>query len=163
MAKPGKFARPGGMRVFVEPSDIIRTSKTLRRSRDVVLNVAQAAFVRVTKQIKDESQEIVPYKTGKLQRSAYKFVNRRAWKVDAEVGYDREGLVEYAYKRHQVKARKYTTDHNPRADYLYLLRAFDKYADDMADIIAATARKRFTVSAGTFSRQDWFEPDLGEE
>ena len=162
MAKPGKFARPGGMRVFVEPSDIIRGSKTLRRSRDVVLNVAQAAFVRVTKQIKAESQSIVPKKTGTLQRSAYRFVNRRAWKVEAEVGYDREGQIEYAYKRHQVKAAPggYTT---PGTDYLYLLRAFNKYADRMADIIAATARKRFTVSAGTFSRQDWFEPDLGEE
>jgi len=160
MAKPGKFLRPGGMTAHVEPSDIIRGSKTLRRSRDVVLNVAQAAFVRVTKQIKAESQSIVPKKTGKLQRSAYKFVNRRAWKVEAEVGYDREGQVEYAFKRHQEQAANYTT---PGTDYLYLLRAFDKYADKMAKIIAATARKRFTVSAGTFSRQDWFEPDLGEE
>ena len=160
MARPGHKLRTGGMNVHVDKTDMIRASKTLRRSRDVVLNVAQAAFVRVTKQIKDESQNIVPKKTGKLKRSAYKFVNRRAWKVDAEVGYDREGLVEYAYERHQVKAANYTT---PGTDYLYLQRAFDKYADKMADIIAATARKRFTVSAKTFGRQDWFEPDLGGE
>ena len=154
MAGPGYKGRPSQMRVFINPSDLIRTSKTIMRSRDVVLDVAQAAFIKVTQQIKSESQSIVPYKTGALKRSAYKFVNRRAWEVEAEVGYDRYGEIEYAYERHQVKARNYTT---PGTDYLYLLRAFDKYADDIADIIAASARKRFMVSSSVGSTQVWSE------
>tara|TARA_R100001143_G_scaffold50723_1_gene45708 strand:+ start:68 stop:544 length:477 start_codon:yes stop_codon:yes gene_type:complete len=157
MARAGHKLRPGFASLRVNKNDTMRTSKTIRRSRDVVLNVAQAAFIKVTQQVKDESQSIVPQKTGKLRRSAYKFVNRRAFTVDAEVGYDREGQVEYAYERHQVRARRggYTT---PGTDYLYLLRAFDKYSDDIVDIIAAATRKRFTVSSGFGGRQDWEEP-----
>jgi hypothetical protein len=154
MAKPGKWGRPGQMGIYINPSDLIRASKTIMRSRDVVLDVAQAAFIKVTQQIKSESQSIVPFKTGALKRSAYKFVNRRAWQVEAEVGYDRYGQIGYAYERHQVKARNYTT---PGTDYLYLLRAFDKYADDIADIIAASARKRFMVSSSVGSTQVWSE------
>ena len=155
MARAGYKLRTGVMSIRVNKNDIMRTSKTIRRSRDVVLNVAQAAFIKVTQQVKDESQSIVPQKTGKLRRSAYKFVNRRAFTVDAEVGYDREGQVEYAYERHQVKAANYT---KAGTDYLYLLRAFDKYSDDIVDIIAAATRKRFTVSSGFGGRQDWEEP-----
>jgi hypothetical protein len=147
MARLGMKGRASGIRLEIVPTDLIRASKTIMRSRDVVLNVAQAAFVKVTQQIKDESREIVPYKTGKLQRSAYKFVNRRAWYVDAEVGYNRDGSVPYAEVRHQVAALKYTT---PGTGFKYLIRAFDKYADDIADIIEKSVRKRFTTKSGTW-------------
>ena len=154
MARAGFKGRGGLFGVFIDPASIIRSTKTIMRSRDVVLNVAQASFIKVTQQIKDESQSIVPFKTGALKRSAYKFVNRRAWQVEAEVGYDRYGQIGYAFERHQVKARNYTT---PGTDYLYLLRAFDKYADDIADIIAVAARKRFMVSSSVGSTQVFSE------
>ena len=140
MARAGFKGRGGLFGVFIDPASIIRSTKTIMRSRDVVLDAAQAALVKVTKQMKDESQQIVPKKTGRLKRSFYRFVNRRAWSVEARAGYDRHGRIGYAYERHQVQARNYTT---PGTDYLYLVRAFYMYSDDIADIIAASARKRF--------------------
>lgn len=154
MARPGFKLRPGQMGVYINPADIIRATKTIMRSRNVLLDVVQAKLIKVTQQIKHESREIVPFKTGALKRSAYKFVNRRANKVEAEVGYDRYGEIGYAFKRHQVRARNYTTS---GTDYLYLLRAFDKYADNLADSIAVAARKRFRMSSSIGSTQVWSE------
>ena len=142
MARAGFKGRPGVVMLGIEPTSLIRSSKTIMRSRDVVLDAAQAALVKVTKQIKAESQSIVPKKTGKLRGSFYRFVNRRAWTVEAKAGYDRHGQIGYAYERHQVQAKKYTT---AGTDYLYLSRAFDMYDEDLADIIAAMARKRFNA------------------
>jgi len=148
MARPGYMGRGGLFGAFVDPASIVKPTKAILRSRDVVLDAAQSRFRRITHQIKDESQAIVPRKTGKLQRSFYRFVNRRAWTVDAEAGYDRHGRIEYAWKRHQERARDYTT---PGTDYLYLVRAFDMYAVDIAETIAATARKRFDAGGYAMS------------
>ena len=146
MARPGFKGREGFMTAFVDPSSIVKSTKSIRRSRDVVLNAAQVALTRITHKIKNESQRLVPQKTGKLQRSFYRFVNRRTWTVEARAGYDRHGNIGYAYERHQVKAKNYTT---AGTGILYLARAFDMYADDVAKVIAATARKRF--NAGGFA------------
>ena len=140
MARPGYMGRGGLFGIFIDPASLAKPTKAVMRSRNAVLDAAQATFTRITHKIKNESQRIVPQKTGKLQRSFYRFVNRRAWTVDAEAGYDRHGQISYAWERHQKRAKNYTT---AGTDYLYLVRAWDRYADDIAKTIARAARKRF--------------------
>jgi hypothetical protein len=129
----------GRFGVFIDRANINRISRRIMRSREISLDAAKAAFIEVTERIKKSSQVIVPYKTGDLYKSAYKRVTRRAYDIDARVGYDESGELGYAWTRHQVPAKTYTT---PGTTHRYLALAFMQYEDRVAEIVAKAYRKR---------------------
>ena len=120
----------------------VRLNQTVVRiglMKEAALDAAHDAFTEITKGIKETSQMLVPRKTGALQKSAYRRVDRRGNDINAEVGYDRSGELGYAWIRHQEPAKTYTT---PNTTHQYLLLAFNQYEDIVDNVVMATYQKR---------------------
>ena len=132
----------GAWRVEVDHFSISRVNKKIRRIRNAALDAAHESFKEVTREIKKSSQSMVPYKTGALHDSAYRRTTRRAFDIDARVGYDIHGKLGYAWTRHEVPARVYTT---PGTTHQYLSLAFLAYEDVVADIVRKAYRKELRV------------------
>jgi len=142
----------GGFKVIVDRISLIRIARNILRMREVALDASEDEFREVTEAIKRSSKVIVPYKTGALYQSAYNRVTRRSDDILAEVGYDDDERLGYAWVRHQVPAKTYTT---PGTTHRYLTLAFDQYEDVIDDIVFKAFKKRLkligfkeTVSGG---------------
>jgi hypothetical protein len=123
-------------------NDIIRTKKRIRSIKAIAIDTAYKEFRIIVKDIKENSQLMVPYKTGDLQKSAYARVERRFLDVKAEVGYDERGKLGYALLRHEEPAKNYTT---PGTTHRYLALAFMQYEDVVDGIVRKAYNKRLKM------------------
>ena len=133
--------RPGSnFTVVVDRISLARTARRVIRIKEAALDATQEEFTKITEAIKKSSQLIVPYKTGALEKSAYSRVTSRSNDVEGVVGYDEHNRLGYAWIRHQVPAKTYTT---PGTTHRYLTLAFMKYEDVVAQFIMKTLNKKF--------------------
>jgi len=116
------------MRVVIDKARITRLVHRIRLMRHAARMSTKESFTKITEDIKATSQQMVPYKTGALHDSAYTRVDTRSYDVVAEVGYDRNDNLGYAWTRHQIPAREYTT---PGTSHQYLLAAFFQHEDEV--------------------------------
>jgi hypothetical protein len=126
-------------KVIVDRISLVRVIKNVINVREAALKSAELEFTKITEAVKRSSQIIVPQKTGALEKSAYARVIRRANDIDAVVGYDEHNRLGYAWIRHQVPAKTYTT---PGTTHRYLSLAFMQYEDVVDDLVMKTYRKR---------------------
>ena len=132
----------GTWRVEVDRISLGRVNNKIRRIRNAALDAAHESFKEVTGEIKKSSQSMVPYKTGALHGSAFKRTTRRSHDINAVVGYDEHSKLGYAWIRHEVPAKEYTT---PGTTHQYLSLAFLAYEDVVADIVRKAYRKELKV------------------
>jgi hypothetical protein len=125
--------------ITVDRISLAATISHVMGMKNAALDASQEAFTKVTKDIKESSQLLVPRKTGDLQKSAYTRITRRFNDIDAEVGYDESNELGYAWIRHQVPAKTYTT---PGTTHQYLILAFNQYEDVIADIVMKRFKKQ---------------------
>jgi hypothetical protein len=133
---------PGGVNVKVNRVKLAGTVGRIMRIEKAALDASQDSFRNILKSIKESSQLMVPRKTGALRDSAYFRVDRRSKTVNAVVGYDRGNELGYAYVRHQVPAKTYTT---PGTTHQYLILAFYEYEDVIDDMIVSSLNKRLKL------------------
>ena len=132
--------RPGSnFTVVVDRISLARTARRVIRIKEAALDATQEEFTKITEAIKKSSQLLVPYKTGALEKSAYSRVTSRSNDVEGVVGYDEHNRLGYAWIRHQVPAKTYTT---PGTTHRYLSIAFMQYEDVVDDLVMKTYRKR---------------------
>ena len=134
--------------IRVDPASARRLSGRLRKSADVVMDASERSMKRITKSIKKRSQELVPYKTGRLSRSAYARVIRSRNIVTGKVGYDSR-KAPYAMLQHETPPPppRWTLDnptfrHKRPTKWKFLQQPLMEHADDFREVTARAVRKR---------------------
>ena len=132
----------GGVKVVVNRVDLAVAVGRIMRMGEAALDASQDSFRDILKSIKESSQMMVPRKTGALRKSAYFRVNRRSQAIEGEVGYDKNNELGYAYIRHEVPAKTYTT---PGTTHQYLILAFNQYEDVIGNLVLKEYKKRLKL------------------
>ena len=100
----GKNMRPRAQ-MKLDPRSIKAMSDKMQRSIQKALDMATVLLREEAEDIKRESQQMVPYRTGNLHDSAHYRVRRGGYVVTADIWYDAV-KAPYAWLQHETKPSK---------------------------------------------------------
>lgn len=105
-------------------------------------NATVPALIHGMQPIFDESQVLVPVKTGELKRSGFLVAERRGGGVSAAIGYAKKGNPMYAIIQHE----RLDFSHTAPTQAKYLEEAVNRHLDKIQPRVAAFIRKEVGLS-----------------
>lgn len=126
------------------PSNVAEATRQVRSQMDDILwnmrrvvegieGITEEALRYGLEPIFATSQELVPLKTGALQASGYLEVITRKGRIEAEIGYAKGGVPDYAIEQHE----NLDFYHQPPRQAKFLQTAIDMHLDEVRDRIVS--------------------------
>tara|TARA_R100001086_G_scaffold234689_1_gene157071 strand:- start:170 stop:622 length:453 start_codon:yes stop_codon:yes gene_type:complete len=126
------------VRLTMDPKFLKQLDARLKGAVNKALDKALPLLRKMAKEIKEESQEIVPYREGLLHDSAFYQVRRNKESVVAQVGYHVEKVENrgfyYAWIQHETPDPPW--QHTDGRRYRYLSEPIERREDDIDDLWA---------------------------
>ena len=117
----------------LDPANFKRMSQKMSRSLNMAFDTAVPLLRQIAKEIKAESQSIVPYREGLLHDNAFYKVRRNPKSIVAQVGYHSEEVVNrgfyYAWIQHETPDPPW--QHTDGRRYKYLSEPIERREDDI--------------------------------
>lgn len=118
--------------VFEAKVDVTEFEKWADNSRVAVLERMKSTLLEVSRLIENNTNPLVPYKTGLLEKSYFEAVHSTGEFVELEIGYSAlDGSWDYAYTQHDW----YPDKSRPGRQMYYLRDGIRKSEDDAATLI----------------------------